>query len=419
MNKQLLFLLAVFLCGLLSYGQIIEANGINYWITDAVTKRVEVTINTDYTGDAVIPTTVTDNGVTYRVTGIGDAAFRNCTGLTSVSIPNSVESIEPLAFTACTSLASVNIPDSVTDIGAFAFHGCTGLNSIVIPNSITKIKQDAFSNSGLTSMIIPDSVTSIERLAFSDCEALASVDIPNSVMDIKPHAFRNTGLISINIPDSVTIITFEVFSGCLSLTSVNIPDSVRYIGSSAFLDCSSLTSIHIPDSVINIEDLAFKNTGLTSVSIPDSVTNIGENVFSDCTALTSVTVAHISPLVIDSNVFDNVNIAGVTLNVPAGSGAAYRAADVWKDFGTVLNTKELQKDLNVFSMYPVPNNGILNIKSTVYDAFQIINQYGQEVKRFTVIPGIASKINTGFLSDGVYYVKAVQGGGTKKLVVER
>ena len=118
-----------------------EVNGIYYDITDSTNKNVAVTINTDseYTGDVIIPETVTYNNVTYSVTSIGNDAFYGCTGLTSITIGNSVTSIGDYAFSDCTGLKSVTIPNSVTSIGGSAFSYCYGLTSIEIPNSVTSI----------------------------------------------------------------------------------------------------------------------------------------------------------------------------------------------------------------------------------------------------------------------------------------
>ena len=109
------------------------------------------------------------------VTSIGDAAFSNCFGLTSVAIPNSVTSIGSSVFSACTGLTSVAIPNSVTSIGSSVFSACTGLTSVAIPNSVTSIGSSAFSNCfGLTSVTIPKSVTSIGSSAFQVCNNLKS-----------------------------------------------------------------------------------------------------------------------------------------------------------------------------------------------------------------------------------------------------
>ena len=238
---------------------------------------------------ANIPHTI--KGVT--VTSIGGSAFRYCTSLTSVTIPDSVTSIGGSAFRYCTSLTSVTIPDSVTSIGEEAFYGCWDLTRLTIPGSVTSIDKDAFCFcSSLTSVTIPDSVTSIGDSAFYGCESLTSVTIPDSVTSIGSCAFYGcASLTSVTIPDSVTSIGGSAFYGCTSLTSVTIPDSVTSIGDYAFYGCESLTSVAIPGSVTSIGWSAFYGcASLTSVTIPDSVTSIGGSAFYGCTSLTSVTI---------------------------------------------------------------------------------------------------------------------------------
>ena len=133
----------------------------------------------------------------------------------------------------------------MTSIGFATFAYCSGLTSVTIPNSVTSIGEGAFSDcSGLTSVTIPNSVTSIGRYAFSDCSGLTSVTIPNSVTSIGEGAFCGcSGLTSVTIPNSVTSIGGWAFSRCSGLTSVTIPNSVKYIYSEAFAKCSKLENV--------------------------------------------------------------------------------------------------------------------------------------------------------------------------------
>ena len=216
-------------------------------------------------GALVIPPVAKDGDVEYSVTSIGSYAFSDCSGLTSVIIPNSVTAIGYYAFSDCSGLTSVIIPNSVNSIVDYAFSGCTGLTSVIIPNSVTSIGSYAFRGcSGLTSVIIPDSVTAIGYYAFSECTGLTSVIIGNSVTSIGEAAFHS----------------------CSGLTSVIIGNSVATIGETAFRDCSSLTSVIIPNSVATIGRFAFGGcSGLTSVIIGNSVNSIGDYVFSGCSGL--------------------------------------------------------------------------------------------------------------------------------------
>jgi len=281
------------------------------------------TYTTYYIPTSLKSVTVTGGKILY-------GAFYNCTGLQSITIPDSVTSIGDDAFYYCTSLTSITIPDGVTSIGDDAFFYCTRLTNITIPDSVISIGSGTFYNcASLTSVTIPDSVTTIGNSAFFYCTRLTNITIPDSVTTIDRDAFLGcSSLTSITIPDSVTTIGRDAFRECTSLTGVYItdvavwcgidfeefsanplyyaknlylngvlvtdlviPDGVTTIGRSAFDNCTSLQSITIPDSVTTIDYFAFEGcTSLTSISIPDSVTTIGGSAFSCCTGLTSVTI---------------------------------------------------------------------------------------------------------------------------------
>ncbi len=322
------------------------------------------------TGSNTLITGCNNSTIPNSVTSIGNFAFWNCSGLTSITIPNSVTSIGYSAFSGCSGLTSITIPNSVISIGYSAFYGCSGLSSITvssdnsvydsrnncnalietdtntlitgcnnttIPNSVTSIGYGAFYGcSGLTSLTIGNSVTSIGDFAFFYCTGLTSVTIPNSVTSIGRYAFSGcSGLTSINIPNNVKSIDEGTFESCSGLTSLDIPNSVTSINNYAFSGCRGLKSLIIPNSVtfIGMEILS-SCSSLTSVTIGNSVTYIGFEAFYNCSSLTSVIVENPVPISIQNMTFSNY--ANATLYVPAGSKAAYEAADYWKEFNEII-----------------------------------------------------------------------------------
>ena len=148
-------------------------DGIYYNVIDSKLQTVEVSHSkyySVYSGAITIPEKIVYDDEVYQVIGIGANAFYECTGLTSVTIPNSVTSIGNWAFSGCRGLTNVTIGNGVTSIGDEAFAYCTGLISIEIPNSVTHLGDGAFSGcTGLTSVTIPNSVTSIDYHAFGYC----------------------------------------------------------------------------------------------------------------------------------------------------------------------------------------------------------------------------------------------------------
>ena len=194
------------------------------------------------------------------------------------------------AFAGCTNITSVVIPEGVESIGAYAFRNCTWVESVIMPNSVTNVDRNAFSScSNIASVAIPQCVCSSGLSSVFSSSAITNVVVNAGVTNIGDYAFfLYKGLTSVTMPASVTAIGNYAFLFCSGLTSVTIPDGVMSIGEEAFLGCR-LTSVEIPNSVTNIGSYAFDSCNLTSVTIPKSVMNIGDRAFA-CSGMTAFSV---------------------------------------------------------------------------------------------------------------------------------
>ncbi len=410
-------------------------DGIYYKITSSTNLTVAVSYrgssddsySNEYTGSVTIPESVTYNGKTYSVTSIGGGAFYDCTGLTSIEIPESVTSIGGGAFRGCTGLTSVTIPNSVTEIGYYAFENCSGLTSIEIPNSVTYIGWSAFQGcTGLTSVTIGNGVTSIGNYTFCYCTGLTSVTIGNGVTSIGEGAFYwCTGLTSVTIGKSVTEIGEAAFFSCSSMESIRvetdntiydsrencnaiietssntliagcknstIPNSVTSIGVFAFSGCIGLTAVTIPNSMTEIGGCAFyKCTGLTSIEIPNSVTSIGDYAFDGCTGLNFVFCNKEVPPTAYSNSFP-VTVA----IVPVEYEEAYQKATGWKNL--LINKPFKLADITQSSITLVTFSGLTGQKAIFQE--QEFRTVDNIIKITGLIPNTDYTIaTTGYLGD--------------------
>lgn len=301
-----------------------DNNGVTIHYTARGNSATVVSNDEKYSGDVVIPSTVSYDGIDFSVVAIGSFAFSESADLNSVSLPSSLLSIGDYAFYGCTSLKSIVVPNAVTSIGSNAFDGCTNLSSATLSSSLKSIEYHTFYNCrSLRTLEIPNSVRKIGDMAFQNCRLLSTIQIPNSVTSIGTFAFEKcSSLVSLTIPNQLTSIEQYTFAGCSRLTTLEIPSSVTFIDEWAFYDCS----------------------GLKTVTIPNSVSYIGEWAFTSCDAITSVISEIESPFNMSEYVFERDVKKQAVLHVPAGSKEAYLSATGW-DFKNIEEEKPSLYDL--------------------------------------------------------------------------
>ena len=237
---------------------------------------------------------------------IGSYSFKDCSRLTSLTLPAGITSIGISAFSHCSGLTSLTLPDGITSIGKSAFRGC----------------------SGLTSLTLPDGITSINYGTFSDCSGLTSINLPASITEIGENAFANcSGLTSLTLPDGITSIGSGAFRGCSGLKEVRfcINDNLD----------TYLTKGHPYINVACSIKYYINDKEITSIVIPSSVTSLGNYAFQKCTNLQSVYVSWPIPISAGSAFYD-VDKKNCTLYVPQGTETDYFLADVWGDFENIV-----------------------------------------------------------------------------------
>ena len=458
-----------------------------YYNLDENTRTAEVTYETYHcegdnyaslSGAVVIPSSVTYNNIQYSVTSIGYNAFRGCTGLTSITIPESVTNIgmsDAGPFMDCIALASITVAagntvyDSRNNCNAIIETATNkliqGCNGTVIPNSVTSIGNAAFYGSGLTSITIPESVIDIDYDCFRGCENLRSVEILNPLVAFSTDMFLECyNLASLTIPASIInaigregdylmyspnrLVTLKVtggeidvfglafvqrsrqtlqtvdmgavsnteladqaLQGCYQLKTLVWPASIERIGYMALAECVSLDAINIPASVTEIDDRAFENcrglnkvtfgnasasasawqapaagsrltrignwafynchqvenlivpegvteigtgafygcTYLENAILPASVQSIGDNGFALCSRLSRIHVRAAVPPQIEAKTFCDVN-RSIPVYVPDAALAAYQTAPYWSEFNLVAESASAVENVTLQGM---------------------------------------------------------------------
>ena len=333
--KRLAFALMFAVSALQSFADTETVDGITWTYTVFDGKASVSALPMSTTGDISIPTTLGD----CLVTSIRSYAFYDCSGLTSITIPDGVTSIGESAFVGCSGLKKVHISNLAAWCGiSFAD---SRANPYIYAHKLF------LNNEEISNLVVPDGVTSIGSYAFSGCSGLTSITIPDSVTSIGTSAFNGcSGLTSLRVLNGDTTIERGTFSGCSKLTDIEIPQCVCATNLSVFFPSwRTMTNIVVAEGVGYIADSAFEGCAwLERVTVPWTVTRIGQRVFYDCIRLREVVFEGDAPDRIGEDVFGGTQRSLVCL-VPDQSigwdgGVSTTLPDSWNGRGVAVGSQQ-------------------------------------------------------------------------------
>ncbi len=250
-------------------------------------------------------------------------------GITSVDLPDGLEEIGDGAFKDCSKLCNVNIPESCTKFGASAFRG-TALTSVELPEGTQTVPYAMFQGcSRLTSVELSNSILTIGEDAFRDCSALTSIEIPGSVTKIYKSAFEScSSLCNLTLNDGLATISEYAFKKC-RLLNMTLPMTVKEVGKNAFNNCG-MASITLNDGLSIIGDNAFSDNNLIELTIPASVVSIGKKITEKNKNMARIVCKGRIPAKLEKVTNDKVQLV-----VPSGTAEVYKAQDNWKKFKNI------------------------------------------------------------------------------------
>lgn len=265
---------------------------------------------------------------------IGSFAFQG-TALTSVNIPDNVETIKECAFSQVKQLQEVHLPDSLTSLGNYAFAECRSLRTVKIPTKLKTIPDYTFQNCrSLQSVELHDSITAFEDYSFDNCD-LREITLPKSTTWVGGSAFKgNANLSKVTLNEGLVDIWTYAFQNT-AIDTLNCPSTLRNIYSNAFRDCTNLRQINLNEGLTRIESGALANNKATEIVLPSSLEYCAGGAFYDCDSLVTIEARSVMPPNTDGNCpLSGTDLTKAVLYVPVWSLSEYQLATGWNQFYT-------------------------------------------------------------------------------------
>lgn len=278
---------------------------------------------------------------------IGSFAFQG-TALTSVNIPDNVETIKECAFSQVRQLQEVHLPDSLTSLGNYAFAECRSLRTVKIPTKLKTIPDYTFQNCrSLQSVELHDSITAFEDYSFNNCD-LREITLPKSTTWVGGSAFKgNANLSKVTLNEGLVDIWTYAFQNT-AIDTLNCPSTLRNIYSNAFRDCTNLRQINLNEGLTRIESGALANNKATEIVLPSSLEYCAGGAFYDCDSLVTIEARSVMPPNTDGNCpLSGTDLTKAVLYVPVWSLSEYQLATGWNQFYTFRTSDFMPQHVKV------------------------------------------------------------------------
>lgn len=354
-KKSLLFIVLMLFVASAVKSSDFKQGGLYYTImseTNALCRLDKAPANDPYTGDIIVPETVTNDGKTYAVVEIEEETIFSYSSITSLVLNAKVKKLPEQFCMHCQDLTKVVLPPSIEEIGWNAFAGCNKLIDINLPNGIKKITRYAFHNcETLAHISLPDELESLEFGVFDGCKSLTSIVIPENVKETGSNLFSNcTSLTEVILKNkNLDINKSGTFLGCTSLKNVIMPENQHNIRYDCYKGCTSIENIDFIDDIEWLEPNAFGGCiNLKSISFGQNFKGFrkgysfdADNTFNNCYDIFSVKCKNKSPQPFNKSVFVDVVYNNATLIVPWGCVNLYKNCEGWNNFKNIIEDPDV------------------------------------------------------------------------------